>query len=394
MTVLMALTIALVGGEIHTLDGPNLRQGTIVIQDGRVIAVGSNIVIPENAKKVDLDGAIVTPGFIDSWTQLGLVEVSGVAASNDSRSGLGEVSAFHRAADSYNPDSSLIPIQRRHGITTVVVAPSGGLVSGSAAVYDLNGHVPVLDNAGLVAGLGGQSNGSRGGRFWQLRALFSDALALERNKALFERNRYRALYASRLNLLAMIPSARGERLLFVRVNRRADIRATVDWAVREKLRLVLVGAREAWLEAPRLARSGVSVILDPTANTPSNFDSIRSRADAARILIDAGVTVALSTFSSHNVRKLRQWAGNAVRSGLTHRQALKAITRSPAKILGLAGHGVIRKGSVANLVVWSGDPFEFESVVKLVYIRGLRQSNSHRQEQLFQRYRHLQPKTP
>ena len=391
MTLLMALTIALVGGEIHTMDGAPMTQGTILIKNGQILAVGQDLVIPADADVVQLDGAIVTPGLIDAWTQLGLVEISGVDASNDTRSGLGDLSAFHRVVDSFNADSSLIPIQRVHGVTTVLVAPSGGLVSGAAAVFDLGGPVPISPDVGLVVGLGGQRDGSRGSRFWRLRALFEEALNYGKNKMLFERNQYRNLFASRLNLEAVLPAAQGIKRLFVRVNRRADIRAVVDWAVLNQIKLVLVGAREAWLEAARIAEAGASVILDPTANAPSNFDSIQSRADAAKLLLDAGVPVAISTFSAHNVRKLRQWAGNAVRVGLTQRQALEAITRRPSEILGLDGHGLLRKGAVANFVVWSGDPLEFESTVKAVYIRGVHQTKLHRQRVLFERYRKLNP---
>ncbi|MEE2756663.1 MAG: amidohydrolase family protein [Myxococcota bacterium] len=390
----MALTVALVGGEIHTMTGSPIARGTILIDNGKVSAVGTDIDIPENAHVIQLAGSIVTPGLIDAWTQLGLVEISGVDASNDTRSGLGDVTAFHRVIDSYNADSSLIPIQRIHGVTTVLVVPSGGLVSGAAAVFDLSGPAPVVPNAGLVARLGGQSNGSRGSRFWRLRALFDEAIVYGKNKKSFERNQYRDLFASRLNLEAVLPVANGRQRLFVRVDRRADIRALLDWAVQHKIKLVLVGAREAWLEAKRIAKAGASVILDPTANAPSNFDSIRSRADAATILLDAGVPVAISTFSTHNVRKLRQWAGNAVRTGLSRRQALEAITRRPGEILGLDGHGLIREGSVANLVIWSGDPLEFASAVKEVYIRGERQTKSHRQRVLFDRYRKLHRSSP
>ena len=182
-----------------------------------------------------------------------------LADSNDGQSGRTDVTAANRAADSYNPDSSVIPIQRAHGVTTALVAPSGSVISGTAAVFDLDGARPVVADAGLVVRLGGQSGGARGAVFAWVRSVFTDALAFVSNRRLFERNEMRTLAVSRLDLEAVAPVAQGKRKVFVRVDRRADILAVLRWAKSKKLHLVLVGAR-AWLEAKRLAADGVGVI--------------------------------------------------------------------------------------------------------------------------------------
>jgi len=192
-----------------------------------------------------------------------------------------------------------------------------------------------------------------------------------------------------LDLEAILPTAQGRSPLFVQVNRRADINALLNWSQENRLKIVLVGAREAWLEAERIAQAKISVILDPSANAPSNFDMIRSREDAAAILHRAGVRVVISTFSTHNVRKLRQWAGNAVRAGLPYDVALKAVTSAPAELLNLADRGRIAAGQVANIVVWSGDPFEFGTAVRHVFLRGKPVPKTNRQRALFERYRRL-----
>jgi imidazolonepropionase-like amidohydrolase len=133
------------------------------------------------------------------------------------------------------------------------------------------------------------------------------------------------------------------------------------------------------------------VVIDPVENAPESFDRLGARADSAALLERAGVTVLLSTFSTHNARKLRQWAGNAVREGMTHAGALRAVTAAPAQVFGLKRLGTLRPGQRADLVVWSGDPFEPLTQVERVLIGGRDISLRHRQRALAERYRLLPP---
>jgi imidazolonepropionase-like amidohydrolase len=143
--------------------------------------------------------------------------------------------------------------------------------------------------------------------------------------------------------------------------------------------------------AARLAKQKVPVIVDPVENAPESFDKLGARADLAARLEAAGVPVMLSTFSAHSVRKLRQWAGNAVREGLPHAAALEAVTARPAAVFGLPTHGLLEAGRVANVVVWSGDPFETTTVAEHVFVRGRAATGDHRQKRLLDRYRTLPP---
>ena len=204
-------------------------------------------------------------------------------------------------------------------------------------------------------------------------------------------NRMRKLSAAPFDLEALGRVLRGEMPLLVRVNRRSDIDAVVRLAQEEKIKIILVGAQEAWLVAPLLASQQIPVILNPTAVLPGSFDALHTKANAPRILLDAGVPIAISTMSTHNVRKLRQWAGNAVREGLSPAEALQAVTTSPAQILGLTRRGVLARGMLADLAVWNGDPFEFSTKLKALYISGKAQDLDHRQRQLFNKYRTLAP---
>ena len=182
-----------------------------MIDDGRIVKLGADVEIPKGSQRIDVSGSTITPGFIGAWTQLGLVEISGVAGSNDGQSGRADVTASYRAVDSYNPDSSVIPIQRAHGVTTALVAPSGAVISGTAAVFDLAGARPVVEDAGLVVRLGGQAGGARGAVFAWLRGVFNDSLAFISNRKFFERNQMRTL-VSRLDLEAIAPVAQANAL--------------------------------------------------------------------------------------------------------------------------------------------------------------------------------------
>lgn len=389
--------IALVGGTVHTgpADRPPLENATVVIEGQKILAIGVNAPIPPGATVIDVRGKVVTPGLFDPFTQLGLVEIGAVDESNDVDNGGDPVRAAQRVTDSYNPESGVIPVQVAHGVTTVLVAPGGGFVSGQAAIYDLDRTESdtglVVAPVGLPVGIGGAHGASRGAALVRLRELLDDAATYARNKAAWEKAQYRDFTASRLDLEALQPVLQGKTLLLVSVNRRSDIEAVLDLAAVSKIRVVLLGAAEGWQVAARLAREKIPVIVDPVENAPESFDKLGARADSAALLERAGVPVLISTFSAHNVRKLRQWAGNAVREGLPHAAALEAVTTRPATIFGLPGHGPLAPGRVANVVVWSGDPFETTTVAEHVFVRGRVGGRDHRQMRLLERYRSLPP---
>jgi imidazolonepropionase-like amidohydrolase len=393
MNAMLLAAVVLVGGTVHVGDGEVLTGAKVLIEGDKITGVGANIVVPAGATVIDVSGKVITPGLIDAMTTLGLVEISGVAASNDTDPGGDLVRAAQRAVDSYNPHSVVIPIQRAHGVTAVLTAQRGGLIGGQAAVYNLAGVDPIRAPAGITARVGGRHGGARGAGVAKLREVLDDARTYARRRADFERNQARAFAASRLDLEALQPLLSGEIPLFVSVDRRSDIRTVLRLAREFGLRVVIVGGAEAWQEAEALAADKVPVILDPVANQPVSFDALHTRGDAAARLIGAGVSVALSTFSAHSVRKLRQWAGNAVRAGLSHADALAAVTRRPALILGLSDRGLVAVGKVADLVVWSGDPFELSTRAERVYIGGRATPLEHRQRALFHRYRTL-PSAP
>ena len=393
-----AETWAIINGVVHTQsDAGVIKEGTVLIRDGRIAAVGTEVVIPEDATVIDAQGKVVTPGLMDPTTALGLVEVGAVDATVDTSPESDRFTAAHAVADAINPRSTLIPIQRVEGITRVVSAPGpswsgGSLISGRSAAISLGNPDDYLlkTHAGMHVTLGEvgarMAGGTRGSAMLALREALQDASDYGNNRRAFEAaNRYD--YAlSRLDLEALQPVLRGEMPFVVTVHRASDIEAVLRLAKDFGLDLVINGGAEAWMVAEQLAAADVPVIIDALQNLPSSFEMIGSTLQNAAALDAAGVKVAF-TAGSHNARNITQYAGNAVANGLSWRSALEAITVNPAAIYGIENYGRIAPGYDADVVVWDGDPLEVTSFADHVFIRGEKVSMESRQQKLFERYR-------
>ena len=370
-----------------------------MVQGGRIHAIGNNLTAPTGTDVIDASGHIVTPGFVEFNTQIGLVEIWAVDQTRDGNAGTPDpIRAAFRTSDALNPQSILVPITRRGGITSVVSHPGGGLISGQSVWWDLSGESVadsiVLSPATLDvnggAGGGAAVGQSRATLLMRFRELFADIAAYQADPRAYDAGRLRELSLSRADIEATIPALSGELPLLVGVHRRADIDRMIALADEYGLRLIVSGGDEAWALADELAARQIPVVVDAMRNAPYSFESIGARSDNAAILEEAGVPVVLTTGSSHNARLLRQYAGNAVRAGMSPEGALAAVTLNPALAVGLdADYGTIDEGKVANLVVWSGDPFELSTHPRFVIVRGEITSLETRQTRLFQRYRRL-----
>jgi imidazolonepropionase-like amidohydrolase len=386
----VAITHALVYGPGPQ---PPIADCTVVISGGKVQAVGAAAAVPANAQVFDAHGKTVTPGFIDADTDVGVIEVQMEPGANDAAS-RGVLVPALRMVDGYNPRSALIPIARSGGVTAVVVAPQSGALAGQSAFVDLAGDTqaeavvrPTLAQYARADESETATVGTRGGLWLMLRRALDDARFYAAHKAQYDANAARPLSLPRMDLEALQPVLRGEQPLVVTVHRASDIETALRFAEEFKLKLVLAGASEAWLMREEIARAKVPVVLDPLEDLPANFDRLRSRSDNAAILVGAGVSVVISTFSSHNARLLWQRAGNAVRLGMDHDAAIRAVTEAPADAFGLKGYGRLEPGAIANVVVWSGDPLQIGTRVEHVFVRGREQSLETRQTLLLNRYR-------
>jgi len=390
--------------EAHIPDGP-AQNIAIVLADGRIRALGAAIVglgTPadggiewggRHCTWIDGTGQVITAGFIDTHSSVGLVEVSMEAGTRNSDAGGSEpVRAHVRITDGYNPLSSLVPIARREGITTSVLMPRGGSFSGAAGAVDLAGLTQaeaVIDE--LVALPAHLNQGSSfSSRLGHLRATLSEARVYAKSPSTWaSRAGLRPDAPDADALAALQPVLKGDLPLVVSADAAWQLEALARFATEERIRLVIEGAAEGWLVADLLADADIAVAVRPMTYGPGAFSQLHARPDNAALLADAGVPVLIGSFSAHFARILRQLAGNAVRGGMDHAEALAAITSVPADVFGLTGRGRLRVGDVANVVLWSGDPLEISSDVLGVWIQGRRRTLETRQTRLFERYRDL-----
>ncbi len=386
--------ILFVGATVHTGTGEVLTDTSVLVSQGKIAQIGRALAAGPLTQTVNAKGMVLTPGLVDALTAVGLVEIDLEDSTRDDHEGGADpLRAGFRAADGYNPASVVIPVLRAEGLTSVGVVPRGGFVSGQSAWADLDGATAAeaLGSAALAlhVHLGGGAAGGHATAVMRVREAFEDARAFVKDRAAWERNQSRRFAPGRLDLEALAGALDGKQPVVFHVDRAADILSALGVARELKLRPVIAGGAEAWRVARELAAARVPVIVYPLQQ-PRSFDTLGAREDNAAQLFAAGVAVGISTGATHDARKLRQVAGNAVRAGMPHDAALAAITRVPAEALGLgARYGTLAVGKTANLVVWSGDPLEISSRPVEVVIRGRRTSLRSRQTALFERYRTL-----
>ena len=405
-----AQTIAITGGTVYPVSGAPIERGTVLMRDGRITAVGAGVAIPADAQRIDAAGKFVTPGLVNAATALSVVDIGAVSSTrNVSARGREGIAAAFTVWDGLNPASVLLPPARAAGITTVVIEPRGGIISGQAAVLHLvegtaadmvmRSPVAMVGQIGQIGGTpGGAQPQSRGELMLRLREVLDDARAYSRRKADYERAQTRQFAASRLDLEALGPVLDGRVPLMLDADRASDIESALKLARDYNLKLIVTGAAEAWIVADKLAAAHVPVMTGAMNNIPETFASLGTRQENAGLLRRAGVTVLIignaggGDEDAFNVRNLRFEAGNAVAYGMTRDDALRAITLTPAEVFGVADRvGSLQAGKDADVVVWSGDPFEFASQPEHVFIRGREVHATTRQDQLEQRYKSLPP---
>ena len=399
-------TVAIVGGTVYPVSGPAIQNGTVLMRDGKIVAVGASVTVPSNAVRIDATGKVVTPGFIDASTDLGLVEIGGEPSTRDANArGTAGIAASFRSWDGLNSESVLWSPTRNGGVTSVVVIPSGGMIAGQAAVVDLvNGTAAQMIRRAPVAMYGqvddprDAQTGARGELLGKLRNLIEDVKFYQAHRADYDRSASRTLSAPRADLEAMIPIVQGNMPLVIDANRVDDIEGALQLAKEYKLKIMIEGGAEAWLAASDLAAAHVPVIAGAMNNIPTSFSTLNQRQENVGILSRAGVQVAIignngdGDEEQFNVRNVKYEAGNAVSYGMTHDAALRAVTLTPAELFGVADHvGSLQPGRDANVVIWSGDPFEFSTRVEHVYIHGQNVMSPSRQDMLTQRYKTLPP---
>jgi imidazolonepropionase-like amidohydrolase len=404
--------IAIRGATIHPVSGPDIPNGTVVIEQGRIRAIGQNgsAVIPPNATIINAEGLHLYPGMIDAGTVLGLAEVESVRETNDFRQ-TGDFQPDLRTSIAINPDSELIPVTRANGVTTVITRPVGGLIAGQGALINLAGWVPsemtLVDQIALYVEFPADPVGGRGGlgqapftggglvnrqrteRLKQLKDLFAQALAYDDGR------KQSSKIPANPRLEALVPYARGQKPVVIQANRRQEIIDALKLADELKIKVILSGATEAWKAVDEIKKRDVPVIVGPIMAMPGDRND---RYDAPFInpakLKEAGIRFCIRTNNGNgnsngsNTRNLPYEAAFAVSYGLPADEGLKAVTLYPAQILGVSDQlGSIDMGKRANLVLANGDILQASTQVQGVFIDGKPFEPASKQSRLYERYR-------
>ena len=381
---------------VHTATARGtLQSADVLVRNGRIAAVGSGLAAG-NATVVDAQGKPLTPALFGGITDIGVEEVSGEASTVDTALALGENAADMQVRPefdvtlAYNPESVLVPVARVEGIGwTLLSAGSragGSLVAGQGGVVRLDGSMDAIGPRVLFITLGADGaslSGSSRAAQWML----LDQLIDELRGRIPQDSQFALLTPAGRATLAKYFGGGGR--VVVRIHRAADIVRLLRWSKQRDVRVALLGAAEAWKVAPQIAAAGVPVFVDSLANLPAGFDEIGTTLENAARLHAAGVQVSFSQAgdASHNARKVRQLAGNAVAHGLPWEAALAGLSSVPATSFGLGGDfGSIAIGQRADLVLWSGDPLDVAHVAQQVWLDGRAIPMRSRQTDLRDRY--------
>ncbi|WP_380876410.1 amidohydrolase [Sphingomonas sp. DBB INV C78] len=397
-----AETVAITNAKLVIGDGSApIDNGTVVMRDGRIVAAGRMAPPASASRVIDAEGKWVTPGLVAGFTRMGIVEVDGVSQTNDSSAGKSPFNAALDVAPAVNPRTSAIILNRAEGITRAVVAPesAGSIFAGQGAIIDLGADMNAVQKAKAFQfvefGESGaaQAGGSRPAAY----AAFRNALAEARDYAAGRRGDDALL--TRLDAAALVPVVNGQMPLLVHVERGIDILQALELKKEfPSLKMVLVGATEAWTVAEQVRASGVPVLASALADLPASFESLAATQSNIGRLKNAGVPVGIGMINDDEARQARlikQYAGNLVAlgkipgaAGLDWGAAFATISSKPAEALGLGGEiGSLQPGRRADVVIWDGDPLELSTAALSVWIDGVEQPLRTRQDKLRDRYR-------
>lgn len=406
-------TFVIRNARVVTVSGPVIDNGVVVIQNGKISAVGANADAPSGAQEIDARGLTIYPGMIDLGTSIGLSEIGSVGATVDS-SETGEFNPNARAAVALNPYSSHIRVTRFNGVTNALSLPGGGIISGQSAFVNLWGTTPsemavvpeaalVIDYPKLTAFGGGgfafgppspinlaQAKRTRDERVDRLKKILVDASAYGKAQKAYAADKKLPFPERNVMLDGLVPYLDGTRPVIFNVTRAADIKSALDFAQELKLSPIIMGGNEAFKLIDVIKSRRVPVIFTGTLDLPRlEDDAYDSLYEAPSVLAKAGVQFCISTGSNGAVaRDLPYHTGMAAAYGLSHDEAIKAVTLYPAQIIGVADrYGSIETGKTANLVITDGDLLEPKTHVKYLFIDGRMVPLASRHTEFYEQFR-------
>ncbi len=398
---------AITGATIHTVTNGTIENGVVLIEGNYITVVNNNARVPADFIKIEANGKHVYPGFMDSGSQLGLVEINAVPVTVDSRE-VGDFNPNVVAFTAFNPHSVAIPVTRVSGVTHVMTAPSTGRISGQGSIMNLWGYSPdsmAIDaNAGMIVSW--PSSGSRGSFDRRSEKVIREEFEKEvkelddmLDKARFY-NEMMTAYENdpsgkerpdkNIYMDSMRETVRGETPIVIGVTREKDILEAIKWATDEKnedLNVIFYNVQEGWRVADEIAEAGIPVLVKALYLPVRSYDHIHRPYENAGALHKAGVKVAMISGEIENVRNLSFEAGYAAAYGLGVEEALRAVTINPAEIFGIDDkYGSIEEGKIANLFISDGDPFEPVTQIEHVFINGYKIPMVSRHTQLYEEF--------
>lgn len=396
---------AITNATIHTVTNGTIENGIILIDGEKITFVGEKAKITPDYQQIDASGKHVYPGFMDSGTQLGLLEIGAVAVTND-QAELGDFNPHVRAFTAINPSSVSIPVTRVNGVTHVMSIPVSGRIAGKATLIDLYGYSPdsmaVLSNSALHLNL--PASQKRG--WWDDRSEEEVKEAYEKGmkelnefwkKAEFY-NRMMTAYEQNPNgkkrpdkdekMDAMREVVTGKIPVIISASKKKEILDAIEWTKeRENARFILAGVEEGWRVAEEIAEAGLPCLVATLYTPERDHDNYQRPYQNPGKLHEAGVKVAIATGETENVRNAPYHAGYAAAYGMGTEEAVKAVTINPAEIFGVADKlGSLEEGKQANLFISDGDPFEPMTTIEQVFIRGYKIPMVSRHTQLYEEY--------
>jgi imidazolonepropionase-like amidohydrolase len=414
-----ARVYAIRGAKVYTLAGSPVENGTVVIRDGKIAAVGQNVDVPSDAEVIDAKGLEVYPGIFDAVTDLGLTEIPAVPATVDTTD-IGSYNPQLVAMTAVHPASELIPVARANGLTHAVTAPLGGgggffgggggaVITGQASAIHLAGwtveEMLIRRSVAMVVNWPTLQTRSfdiatftpRERPFTEVKQDYdkrvnelADWMERARHYAQVMEKGSIENYDRDLKLEALVPVVQGKLPVLVLANSKRAIRDAVDFCGKQKLKMILGEGSQSYKVKDLLASKHIPVILGHTQALPEDEDAPYDQSYATPGQLQAaGVKIAFASFSDASfARRLPYQAANAVAYGLPYDEALKAVTLYPAQILGLADElGTIEPGKMADLIVTDGDPLAIPTQVRYLFIRGQLTSTDNKQLRLYEKYR-------
>jgi imidazolonepropionase-like amidohydrolase len=399
--------IFITNATVHVGNGQVLENASILIRDGKIAAVGTNITAPAGAETVNAAGKQVYPGLILPASNLGLVDVNSVRATTDVRE-IGDLNPNIRSIIAYNTDSRVINTLRSNGILLANIVPEGGTISGSSSVVQLDAwnwedavykmdagihlNMPTLMARPRGFGFGG---GGGGGPQQPPSDPVKEGLEkIDEMKSFLQQAKAYAAEASHNQTNLKFEAVKGlfdkSKKLYVHANTVKQMLVALDFVKELGLDVVIVGGSDSWQIADLLKQNNVSVILNQPHSLPTlEDDDVDQPYKTAALLQKAGVVFSINDDDAQTRgRNLPFNAGTAAAYGLTKEEALQAITLNAAKVLGVADRtGSIEVGKDANIVIADGDILDMrKSIVTDAFIQGRKLDLTDKQKLLDERY--------